>query len=172
MYILDTDVVSELMRPKPTHAVFDWVGSHNGRAMYLTAISEAELRFGAEVMPEGKRRRRLLSIIAIWLQGGFLNEIIPFDSDAAKAYAIIAADLKSRGLPIGEADCRIAAICQSRDATLVTRNVRHFSRTGIDIVNPWEFPGTDQFPSNGGNHRFVPPYVANSHWMNNHTHAN
>ena len=172
MLVLDTDVASELMRPEPTPEVADWHKQNRSQRMYLTAVTEAELRFGIAILPAGKRRNSLARIINSWFEQEFMHRILPFDSAAAKAYAIITADLKMRGLPIGDADGRIAAICRSRDATLVTRNVRHFIRTGIDFVNPWDVPGINQFPSNGNNHRFVPPLATNSNWMHDQTHAN
>ena len=137
MFAIDTNVASELMRPEPTPAVAAWIASRDAQEMYLTAVSEAELRYGVAIMPVGKRRNALEAAMTRWLDLGFRERVLPFDSAAARAYAEIAAERRQTGRTIGEADCQIAAICRSRGAVLVTRNVRDFRDTGVDVVNPW-----------------------------------
>jgi len=137
MLVIDTNVASELMRPSPTPGVAAWIAERDASAMYLTAVSEAELRFGVGILPEGRRRTALEAAMRRWLEIGFADRILPFDSAAARAYAAIAVDRRSSGRPIGNADCQIAAISRSRGASLVTRNVRDFEGTGIDVLDPW-----------------------------------
>ena len=137
MLVVDTNVASELMRPSPTPSVVAWIAERDASAMYLTAVSEAELRFGVAILPAGKRRTDLEAAMRRWLEIGFADRILPFDSASARAYAEIAADRRGAGRPIGEADCQIAAISRSRGATLVTRNVRDFEGTGVDVLDPW-----------------------------------
>ena len=137
MLVIDTNVASELMRPSPTPSVATWIAERDASAMYLTAVSEAELRFGVGILPEGRRRTALEAAMRRWLEIGFADRILPFDSAAARAYAEIAVDRRSSGRPIGDADCQIAAISRSRGASLVTRNVRDFEGTGIDVLDPW-----------------------------------
>ena len=137
MFSLDTNVASELMRPEPTPAVAAWIAERDAQEMYLTAVSEAELRYGVAIMPVGKRRNALESAMIRWIDQGFRGRVLPFDSAAARAYAEIAADRRQAGRPIGEADCQIAAICRSRGAVLVTRNVRDFEGTEVEVINPW-----------------------------------
>ena len=137
MFILDTNVASELMRPEPTTAVAAWIAERDAQDMYLTAVSEAELRYGVAILPTGKRRNALEAAMTRWLELGFGERILPFDSVAARAYAEIAAGRRQAGRPIGEADCRIAAISRARGAALVTRNVRDFEGTGLDVIDPW-----------------------------------
>ncbi|MDE0419447.1 MAG: type II toxin-antitoxin system VapC family toxin [Gammaproteobacteria bacterium] len=137
MLVIDTNVASELMRPLPTPSVVACIAERDASAMYLTAVSEAELRFGVAILPAGKRRTALEAAMRRWLEIGFAGRILPFDSAAACAYAEIAADRREAGRPIGEADCQIAAISRSRGATLVTRNVRDFEGTGVDVLDPW-----------------------------------
>lgn len=137
MFVLDTNVASELMRPTPTSAVTDWIADRDAQEMYLTAVNEAELRRGVEIMSVGKRRSTLEAAMALWLDLGFNGRILPFDSAATGAYAKIAAVRRASGHPIGEADCQIAAICRLRSAVLVTRNVRDFNDTGIEVIDPW-----------------------------------
>ncbi|MCY4459493.1 MAG: type II toxin-antitoxin system VapC family toxin [Albidovulum sp.] len=137
MLVLDTNVVSELMRPEPAPAMAAWIADQDAMYMYLTAVSEAELLYGIAIMPAGRRRDRLVAAMTRWLDFGFSERILPFDSAAARAYAGIAADRRFAGRPIGEADCQIAAITRSKGAVLVTRNVRDFDGIGVDVINPW-----------------------------------
>lgn len=142
MYVLDTNVASELMRPWPESRVAVWIAERNAKDMFLTAISEAELRYGVAIVPAGRRRNELEAAMARWLSVGFGERILPFDSGAARHYADIASQRRSAGRPIKEADCQIAAITRSRGAVLVTRNVRDFETTGIDVVDPWTTTGS------------------------------
>ncbi len=137
MLVLDTNVASELMRPRPTAAVAEWIAELDAQDMYLTAVSEAELLYGVAIMPAGRRRSALKAAMTRWLDRGFRERILPFDSAAARVYAEIAAERRRAGRPIGEADCQIAAISRSRGADLVTRNVRDFEGAGLNVIDPW-----------------------------------
>ena len=137
MFVMDTNVASELMRPEPMAAVAAWIAERDAEEIYLTAVSEAELLYGVAIMPLGRRRNALEAAMIRWLDLGFGARVLPFDSAAARAYAEIAAARRHAGRPIGEADCQIAAISRARDAVLVTRNVRDFDGTGVEVVNPW-----------------------------------
>ncbi len=138
MFVIDTNVASELMRPAPAASVAAWVAARDAEELFLTAIGEAELLYGVAILPAGRRREMLETAMTHWLDLGFADRILPFDSAAAKAYAEIASDRRRAGRPIGEADCQIAAISRCRGAALVTRNVRDFGGAGIDVVDPWE----------------------------------
>ena len=139
MFILDTNVVSELVRTdrEPEPQITSWVSSHRKVNLYLTAVNRAELSYGIAIMPFGRRRSELQLSVERWLDFGFRDRILPFDDVAAQMYAQIAASRRSFGKPIGVADCQIAAIPRARDAILATRNVRDFEDTGIEVVNPW-----------------------------------
>lgn len=137
MYVIDTNVASELMRPSPVPAVATWTAGRDAEEMYLTAVSEAELLYGVAIAPAGRRRDELEAAMARWLDVGFAGRILPFDSAAARAYADIAAGRRSAGRPISQADCQIAAIARSRGMAVVTRNVRDFEDAGIEVVDPW-----------------------------------
>ena len=135
MFVIDTNVASELMKPAP--AVAGWIAARDAEELFLTAVSEAELLYGVAILPAGRRRQTLETAMTRWLDRGFADRILPFDSAAASAYAEIAADRRRAGRPIGEADCQIAAISRCRGAALVTRNIRDFEGAGIDVVDPW-----------------------------------
>lgn len=137
MIIIDTNVVSELMRASPEPAVLAWFAGHPADTLYLTAISEAELRTGAAILPAGQRRDRLVDAIDAMIAQDFSGRILPFDSPAARRYAAIAAARRAAGKPIMDADCQIAAIALAGAATIATRNVKDFEGCGIDVINPW-----------------------------------
>ena len=135
--LLDTNVVSELMRESPEPAVARWISNHPVEDLFLSAVSEAELRYGAAILPLGRRRETLFFKIEAMLSDAFEDRVLAFDSDAARAYGHIAAARRSAGRPVASADCQIAAIAAARRMRLATRNVRDFRDMGIDIVDPW-----------------------------------
>ena len=135
--LLDTNVVSELIRTAPDPAVTSWVSDHPLYDLFFSAVSEAELRYGAAILPPGRRRDTLFLDIDAMLRDAFEDRVLPFDSDAARAYGNIAAVRRSAGRPVAPADCQIAAIAASRDMAVATRNVRDFEDMGIEIVDPW-----------------------------------
>ena len=137
MFILDTNVVSELMRDSPDANVVDWVSGQAALNLYLSTVSEAELRYGVEILPTGARRDRLLDEVEGTLREDFAGRILPFDSAAAQAYAVIAPSRRAAGHPISHADCQIAAIARSLGASVATRNASDFEGCGIDVINPW-----------------------------------
>ena len=137
MVVIDTNVVSELMRPTPAPAVMAWFSRQDSADLYLTAVSEAELRTGAAILPSGRRRDRLAAEVDAVVREDFAGRVLAFDSAAARAYAGIAASRRSVGRPILEADCQIAAIARARDAAVATRNAADFEHCGIAIVEPW-----------------------------------
>lgn len=137
MILIDTNVVSELMRPVPAPAVLDWFAGRAAADLFLSAVSEAELRAGAAFLPAGRRREGLVAAIDAMVAEDFGGRILPFDSVAAKSYAIIAAARRADGQPIAEADCQIAAIARARGAAVATRNVADFLGCGVEIIDPW-----------------------------------
>ena len=138
MIVIDTNVVSELMRARPDPAVLAWFAGHAAEVLFLTAVSEAELRTGAAILPAGQRRDRLVRAIDAMIDQDFAGRILPFDSPAARSYAEIAAARRATGKPIMDADCQIAAIAVSCGAAIATRNVKDFGGCGIEVINPWD----------------------------------
>ena len=137
MTLIDTNVISELMRLSPTPAVLEWFGRETATDLYFSAVGEAELRRGAAILPAGNRREDLVAEIDAMVAEDFADRVLPFDSAATVAFAEIFADRHAAGQPISFPDCQIAAIARSRGMTVATRNVRDFEDTGIRIVNPW-----------------------------------
>ena len=137
MILLDTNILSELMRPTPEAAVEQWLADQPVASVFISAITEAELRYGLALMPSGKRRSALAVEIEDMLGEDFSGRILPFDSPAAVAFAEIAAERRQTGRPISQADAQIAAIARSRGAALATRNVADFEGCGVEIINPW-----------------------------------
>lgn len=138
MIVLDTNVVSELMRRSPSPQVRGWVDRHPAGELWLTSMIAAELLAGVATLPDGARKRKLGSRIGELLTDVFSERILPFDAAAAVAYARIVADRRAHGAPIGTADAVIAASCLAAGASrLATRNIVDFANTGLRLADPW-----------------------------------
>ena len=137
MIILDTNVVSELLLVLPNPQVLQWIEKQSPSALHTAAVTEAELRLGAAILPVGKRKTHLTKLIEDTLREDFPERILSFDSAAAVLYAAICAHRRALGHPISQFDGQIAAICKARGATLATRNVADFADIGLKLVNPW-----------------------------------
>lgn len=137
MILLDTNILSEVIRPTPEPAVLRWLAAQPPASVFVSAITEAELRYGVAVLPDGKRRASLAAEIAGMLEVDFAGRILPFDSAAAIAYAEVTSGRRKAGRPISQADAQIAAVARSRGAKLATRNVSDFDGCGVEIINPW-----------------------------------
>lgn len=137
MIVLDTNVVSELMRSAPDTAVLAWVDAQPAADLHLTSITAAELLYGVALLPAGRRRTQLAEEVGALLEEDFARRVLAFDLVAAGHYADIAARRATLGHPIGAADAQIAAVCRSHGATVATRNVSDFDDVGIDIIDPW-----------------------------------
>lgn len=138
MIVVDTNVVSELMKQRPHGAVTTWYASAVPGELTLTATVVAELAYGVQTAPEGKRQTWLGEALEQYLAGPFDGRVLPFDADAARAYGALRAARRREGRPISMGDAQIAAVCAVRGATLATRNARDFEGLGIQLVNPWE----------------------------------
>ena len=137
MIVLDTNVLSELLRPEPERRVIKWLDEQPRASVFTSAVTQGEILHGIRLLPDGQRRKKLwhaaLEIFAEDLSG----HVLSFDGDAAAHYAEIGASRRAAGRPISQFDAVIAAITRSRGATLATRNSRDFEDCGIRVVNPW-----------------------------------
>ena len=137
MIVLDTNVLSELIRPAPAPAVAAWVAARSRSDLFTTAITEAEMRYGLALLPSGGRRAALAGALERLFAEGLEGRVLPFDRAAAGAYAAIAADRRRAGRPVKEADAQIAAVARSRGAAvIVTRNTIDFEDCGVALLNP------------------------------------
>lgn len=136
MIILDTNVVSELLREEAAPIVVEWARG-NAEQLYTTVITEAEVRYGVELLASGRRRRSLERLVDDIFDKELAHRILPFDRAAARAYSVIVASRRAAGKPISPFDAQIAAIAQSVRASLATRNEPDFSGCGLTVVNPW-----------------------------------
>lgn len=137
MIVLDTNVLSELMRPAPAKSVERWVASHSAMSLFTTTITQSEIFYGVALLPRGRRRATLEELIESMWAEDFAGRVLPFDTAATRAFASIAASRRKAGKPIAQLDAQIAAISRSRNAAVATRNVADFEGCGVVVHNPW-----------------------------------
>lgn len=137
MILLDTNVVSEPLKPRPDPAVVQWLNAQAPEDLYLPAIVAAELYYGWSILPDG-RRKRVSGNLVDRVVSQFEGRVVPFDLAAAAEYGRLMATARSAGVGLPILDGQIAAIARAQGAALATRNVKHFEQTGIPRLNPWE----------------------------------
>jgi toxin FitB len=137
MIILDTNVLSEAFRPKPAESVLQWLGSQSPRSVYITAITQAEILYGIETLPAGKRRMSLSEAVERVFADEFAGRILSFDEEAARVFPKIVTARDELGRPISQFDAMIASIARSHHSAVATRNPADFEHCGIRTVNPW-----------------------------------
>ena len=138
MTILDTNVISELMKAAPAPAVLAWMSLRPPDDLFISTITMAEILFGIELLPKGKRRDGLFREAEVTFARDFAGRILAFDEGAASMFGSIVATRRIQGRPIGIADGQIAAIARANGATLATRNMEDFEGCGVRLVNPWQ----------------------------------
>ena len=138
MLILDTNVISEVLRSEPNETVVAWFESQPRHQLFTTAVTQAEILYGITLMPKGARRQKLLGIAQLIFEEDLENRVLPFAGDAAGHFAEIGASRKSSGKLISQFDAMIAAIARLHGGKLATRNTSDFEHCGIELVNPWE----------------------------------
>jgi toxin FitB len=136
--ILDTNVLSELMRSQPAAAVFAWVAAQPRAVLYTTSVNKAEILYGIAALPDGRRRASLAATAEAMFTDDFAGRVLPFDEEAAVHYAEVVAARRREGRPIEAFDAQIAATAQAAGADLATRDVGDFAGCGLTLVNPWE----------------------------------
>lgn len=140
MIVLDTNVVSEIMKAAPSPTVLDWLNAQDAASLYLTTISMAEIGYGLCLLPDGKRREFLAERFEQFIAQAFEQRILSFDEAAARAYSGIMWHRKALGRPISVTDGQIAAIAKTRGFTIATRNIKDFEESQIALVNPFQPP--------------------------------
>lgn len=140
MTILDTNVLSEVVKPRPEGKVLQWLAAQPNADVYLTAITTAEILYGVFNLPAGKRQAALQQAVNLLIQHEFANRVLPFDQAASVSYAELVAQSDRAGRPMSAFDAQIAAIARVHGATIATRNMADFSGSGVRIINPWLSP--------------------------------
>ncbi len=138
MIVLDTNVISELMRVEPERRVIGWLNQRPAESIWTTSVSIFEIRFGLASMAKGKRQRGLATDFDALLNQDLQGRVLDFDAAAAEQAALIAAKLRSDGRPVEIRDVFIAGIVTARHGILATRNTKHFEFTDVPMENPWE----------------------------------
>jgi len=137
MFVLNTNVLSELMRPLPDREVVAWMAGQRLELLFTTAICQAEILAGIAILPEGARRRGLEEAALAVFTEDFEGRVLPFDAPAAIAYAALFAARRAAGLASSTPDVMIAAIARAHGASIVTRDSRGFAGCGLTVINPW-----------------------------------
>jgi toxin FitB len=135
--ILDTNVLSELLRTDPAPQVLAWFAAQPAESLFVSAVTQAEMMLGARLMPLGRRRAALESALSAMFDEDFAERILPFDSAAVPAYVQVVSDRRSLGRPISQFDAQIAAIARRAGAKLATRNTADFEQCDVELVDPW-----------------------------------
>lgn len=138
MIILDTNVISEALRPAPDAALRTWIAAQAPASLFTTTVTQTEMLYGLAMLPAGRRRNALRTAIDAAFEVEFAGRVLPFDSESARAFAAIAASCRRAGRPMGPLDAQIAAIAQSRNASIATRDVSDFAHSGVPVINPWQ----------------------------------
>jgi len=137
--LLDTNVLSELMRPDPNPHVVRWLDTQPEWEVWISAVTVAEIQLGIALLPDGKRKEQLLELSVHMFQEDFTERCLPFDCEAALDYGLIVAQRSRQGRPISVEDAQIAAIARTAGISLATRNTRDFSGIAeLTLIDPWE----------------------------------
>ncbi|KDA06274.1 plasmid stability protein StbB [Microbacterium sp. CH12i] len=137
MILLDTNVISEPMRPHPDPAVVAWLDRQSADTLYLTTISLAEIRYGLSLLPEGSRRTQLRERFEDELLPHFAGRIVGFNEAASSAYASLRSTARRQGVSLSDFDALIAAVATSTRLTMATRDTTPFMAAGLMVINPW-----------------------------------
>jgi predicted nucleic acid-binding protein len=138
MFVLDTNVLSAVMGSQPAPEVAAWIAAQPEERLFTTAVCEAEILAGVEIMPEGRRRRGLEAAAKAIFANAFDGRILPFDEKSAENYAEIFAARRRAGKPTATTDLMIAAVARANDAIVVTRDTAAFEDCGVTLINPWK----------------------------------
>lgn len=137
MMVIDTNIISEVMRPQPNPSVIAWLDQQETAHLYVSTVTLAEIRYGLAVMPKGERQQRLTVQFDAYIDRAFEGRVLDFTAEAAKRYAEIMANRRRLGLPMSMADGQIAAIASVQHFAVATRNIKDFEHCGMDVVNPF-----------------------------------
>lgn len=137
-FLLDTNCISELIRPKPEARVVEWMEATDEALLYLSVLTVGEIREGLAGLPQGKRRTRLETWLEVELRARFSGRIVPIDVAIADRWGLIAAEAKRKGKALSVMDGLLAATALHHNLTVVSRNASDFKNTPVPVLNPWE----------------------------------
>ena len=137
MIVLDTNVVSEVMKPSPSAAVLAWLNQQNSARLHLSCVSLGEIEYGLRILPDGGRRRDLQERFRRFVASAFVSRVLGYDELAARSYGEIMAARKVLGRPMSVPDGQIAAIAKVNGGAVATRNIGHFEHCEIELINPF-----------------------------------
>jgi predicted nucleic acid-binding protein len=138
MVVVDTNVISEVMRPQPSALVLNWLNTQDSNQLFITTVTLAEIGYGLRILPEGQRRWQLHSRFEQFIAQAFEERVLDFTASAARAYAEIMGHRKEVGHPMSLLDGQIASIAHVHGFAVATRNIKDFEDCGLDLVNPFE----------------------------------
>ncbi|MFC1592033.1 type II toxin-antitoxin system VapC family toxin [Thermodesulfobacteriota bacterium] len=138
MIIVDTNVISEMMKPSPAPHVSAWLDQQETADLFITTVTIAEISYGLNALPKGYRRSDLEEAFHNAVNEGFQHRILSFDEPAAYAYGNLMAQRKAAGRPLGVCDGQIAAIARLHSHAIATRNIRDFADCNLELINPFE----------------------------------
>ena len=137
-FLLDTNVLSEMLRRRPAAAVGEWFAGLQGDSLFVSVVTQAEMMLGARLLPAGRRRAALEAALEAMFAEEFSSRVLPFTPQAVPAYTDIVSRRRAAGRPIAQFDAQIAATARSAGMRLATRNTRDFELCGVEVVNPWD----------------------------------
>ena len=138
MMLLDTNILSEMMRPKPDKGVISWLNQQNSQHLFICSISIAEISYGLYILPEGRRKQLLQQRFELFIRKAFQFRLLDFNEQAASIYGNVMGNAKVTGHPMSIADGQIAAIALANGFRVVTRNIKDFKYSGLVLINPFE----------------------------------
>jgi len=137
LIILDTNVLSEVMKASPSPRVAKWLQTFEASTLFTTSVTKTEILYGLELMPHGRKRASLQNAATAMFKDRFRERVLPFAEDAAPVFSEIAAARRKLGRPIGQFDCQIAAIACIHGARIATRDTHDFADCGVELIDPW-----------------------------------
>lgn len=138
MIVVDTNVISEVMRPKPSPSVLNWLNTQESRQLFITTVTLAEIGYGLRILPEGQRRWQLHSCFEQFIAEAFEERVLDFTASAAESYAEIMGHRKEIGRPMSLPDGQIASIAHAHGFAVASRNIKDFEDCGLELLNPFE----------------------------------
>jgi predicted nucleic acid-binding protein len=135
--VIDTNVISEVMKPSPSLAVLEWLNQQNSNSLFVSTITLGEIEYGLRILPAGKRRHDLKERFEQFMFQAFRQRILVFDEAASRSYGEVMGHRKELGSPMSIPDGQIAAIARSKGFAIATRNTSDFEECGVDLFNPF-----------------------------------